>query len=156
MMNYLKYIEHSAENLQFFLWYRDYCSRWEKLPESEKALAPEWTQSKLDAELFAAIPSPGAKISPPIAALVKETLSGKSSPTVTINRVDPFNTPPKTSSFDEKRDTISDFDTTFSGDEKISAQESGEQAFDEAGVHWKPCMINHTASKTRNHLTDTS
>ncbi|KAK6437152.1 hypothetical protein LTR95_006647, partial [Oleoguttula sp. CCFEE 5521] len=23
-MNYLKYIEYSAENLQFFLWYRDY------------------------------------------------------------------------------------------------------------------------------------
>ncbi|KAI6777853.1 uncharacterized protein J7T54_002751 [Emericellopsis cladophorae] len=42
-MNYLVYIEHSAENLQFFLWYKDYCRRFEAIPASEKALAPEWT-----------------------------------------------------------------------------------------------------------------
>jgi hypothetical protein len=42
-MNFLKYIELSAENLQFFLWYRDYSKRFNELPASEKALSPEWT-----------------------------------------------------------------------------------------------------------------
>lgn len=44
-MNYLIYIEHAAENLQFFLWYRDYLGRFEKLSPSERVLAPEWTQA---------------------------------------------------------------------------------------------------------------
>lgn len=41
-MDYLVYIEYTAENLQFFLWYRDYVRRFEKLSEKEKALSPEW------------------------------------------------------------------------------------------------------------------
>lgn len=47
-MNYLIYIEHSAENLQFFLWHRDYTARFQQVPESERALAPEWTQAQED------------------------------------------------------------------------------------------------------------
>jgi hypothetical protein len=40
-MDYLVYIEHSAENLQFYLWYRDYVRRWNALPASERALSPK-------------------------------------------------------------------------------------------------------------------
>lgn len=47
-MNYLVYIEHSAENLQFFLWLRDYTARFQQVPESERALSPEWTQAQDD------------------------------------------------------------------------------------------------------------
>jgi len=36
------YVEHNAENLQFFLWYRDYVRRFEALPEKERVLSPEW------------------------------------------------------------------------------------------------------------------
>lgn len=49
-MNYLLYIEHSAENLQFFLWYRDYLMRFANLPPSEKALSPLWLDEKFDAD----------------------------------------------------------------------------------------------------------
>lgn len=42
-MNYLIYVERSAENLQFFLWYRDYVKRFEQAKTSDLALAPEWT-----------------------------------------------------------------------------------------------------------------
>ena len=51
-MNYLVYIEHSAENLQFFLWYRDYLKRFDELPPNERALAPEWSaeQAEMDAQ----------------------------------------------------------------------------------------------------------
>lgn len=41
-MDYLVYVEHNAENLQFFLWYRSYVRRFEALSEQEKVLSPEW------------------------------------------------------------------------------------------------------------------
>lgn len=41
-MDYLIYIEHNAENLQFFLWYKNYCQRWEQLRETDRKLSPEW------------------------------------------------------------------------------------------------------------------
>ncbi|KAJ4298704.1 hypothetical protein N0V88_003736 [Collariella sp. IMI 366227] len=43
-MKYLIYVEHSAENLQFFLWYRDYEKRFRDAKTADLALAPEWTQ----------------------------------------------------------------------------------------------------------------
>jgi hypothetical protein len=50
-MDFLKYIEHSAENLQFYLWFKDYIQRFEALPESARALSPEWTQAQEEAEV---------------------------------------------------------------------------------------------------------
>jgi hypothetical protein len=47
-MNYLIYIERSAENLQFFLWYRDYSRRFAAAKTVDIALAPEWTQAMED------------------------------------------------------------------------------------------------------------
>lgn len=47
-MNYLIYIERSAENLQFFLWYRDYARRFAGATTADLALAPEWTQTMED------------------------------------------------------------------------------------------------------------
>lgn len=50
-MEFLKYIEHSAENLQFYLWYKDYEQRFNNLPESERVLSAEWTQEQQEAEV---------------------------------------------------------------------------------------------------------
>jgi hypothetical protein len=47
-MNYLIYVEHAAENLQFFLWHQDFSSRFAAAATSETALAPEWTQEMQD------------------------------------------------------------------------------------------------------------
>lgn len=47
-MNYLIYVEHAAENLQFFLWHQDFSSRFAAAAASETALAPEWTQEMQD------------------------------------------------------------------------------------------------------------
>ena len=41
-MDYLYYVEHNAENLQFFLWYCEYVERWSQLLPSQKALSPGW------------------------------------------------------------------------------------------------------------------
>ena len=47
-MNYLIYIERSAENLQFLLWYREYEKRFAEAKTSDLALAPEWSQAMED------------------------------------------------------------------------------------------------------------
>jgi hypothetical protein len=50
-MDFLMYIEHSAENLQFYLWFKDYIKRFENLPANERALSPEWTQALEEVEV---------------------------------------------------------------------------------------------------------
>ncbi len=47
-MNYLIYVERSAENLQFFLWLRDYERRFAAADTADLALAPEWTRAMED------------------------------------------------------------------------------------------------------------
>lgn len=41
-MDYLVYVEYNAENLQFYLWFKDYTKRFNALSENEKALSKEW------------------------------------------------------------------------------------------------------------------
>ncbi|KAK3393208.1 hypothetical protein B0H63DRAFT_516405 [Podospora didyma] len=47
-MNYLVYVERSAENLQFHLWYRDFIQRFNQATTADIALASEWTQTMED------------------------------------------------------------------------------------------------------------
>jgi hypothetical protein len=47
-MNYLVYVEHSAENLQFYLWHQDYVKRFKAATTSDLVLAPEWTKAMED------------------------------------------------------------------------------------------------------------
>lgn len=48
-LNYLLYVEHGAENLQFYLWYRDYAKRFGKLPQRERELSAEYTHTPVTA-----------------------------------------------------------------------------------------------------------
>jgi hypothetical protein len=41
-MDYLVYITHDTENLQFFLWYRDYTKRFNALDDVERMFSPAW------------------------------------------------------------------------------------------------------------------
>lgn len=45
-MDYLYYIEHNAESLQFFLWYCDYVERFSGLLPRQKALSQPWDPDK--------------------------------------------------------------------------------------------------------------
>ena len=45
-MDYLCYVEHQAEPLQFFLWYCDYIQRWSQLLPRQKASSPRWEPDK--------------------------------------------------------------------------------------------------------------
>ncbi|PNS14872.1 hypothetical protein CAC42_2101 [Sphaceloma murrayae] len=56
-MNYMKYIEHDVENLQFYLWLHDYTIRFSQLPASEQALSPSWSPSQADTDMHSANPA---------------------------------------------------------------------------------------------------
>lgn len=43
-MDYLVYVSHDAENLQFWLWLQDYTRRFYAAPRSEQVLSPPWYQ----------------------------------------------------------------------------------------------------------------
>lgn len=140
-MNYLKYIEHAAENLQFFLWFRDYSARWQNLPASEKALAPEWTRTQAEAEAAGNISNRPKRVNPQVAAVLKDTDFADGPPKRLVDRADPFNTPLKTPE-DEKRDMMSDYgsstdETSFGSDR--THRSLAQKAFDDAGMKWKPC-----------------
>lgn len=53
-MEYLVYVAHDAENLQFYLWLQDYTQRFHALKPERQALAPEWTEMEQPAEEKAA------------------------------------------------------------------------------------------------------
>ena len=41
-MNYMCYVTHDAQNLQFYLWLADYFQRFQRAPSLEKRLSPKW------------------------------------------------------------------------------------------------------------------
>ena len=137
-MNFLKYIELSAENLQFFLWYRDYSKRFNELPESEKVLSPEWTGSKADGEA----PKLSARKQQAEAAAILEGTDFASEKTVKNSEKsnNPFFTPPHTPTSDSHRreESLDSYDESMTTG-KVNHSERAAGAFDNAGLKWKPC-----------------
>ncbi|KAI1077490.1 hypothetical protein F5B20DRAFT_592810 [Whalleya microplaca] len=127
-MNYLLYIEHSAENLQFFLWYRDYVRRFNEASTSDVLLAQEWTQAMED-ETLAKIQREAAdklKKDPKAADIFKGTDFEKNRGDIMIMESrDPFATPPP---------TPSDEDTPSIYSQVSSYRSQAQDAFAAAGV----------------------
>ena len=144
-MNYLIYIEHAAENLQFFLWYRDYVKRFNALPASEKALAPVWTVEQAEAEANANQTSTMAPkmVSPETAAVFKGTDFAPPKASVVEVRGNPFNTPPMTPSTERESmvqsEVWSDIGSTFASSGSKSYQKKAGEAFQGADLKWQPC-----------------
>jgi hypothetical protein len=98
-MDFLVYIEHDAENLQFYLWYKDYVKRFFELPDSERSLAPEWTPEQAQAEKNALDKEKLPKKLPTEAAAVLKDTDFDTAPKPTHEAgYNPFNTPPRTPS----------------------------------------------------------
>lgn len=144
-MNYLKYIEHAAENLQFWLWFRDYAKRFSELPPSERCLAPEWTVDQADVESTANQNAPAAlkNLSPEAAAVFAGTDFAPPKP----RENNPFGTPPRTPAESQKElkegldaadgYTSDDDSTTKSAHHTIHKKAAG--AFEKADLKWQPC-----------------
>jgi len=134
-MNYLKYIELSAENLQFFLWFRSYCKRFDDLPENEKALSPEWIQD-YESE------TPRPKVfSPEAATIFKGTdFAGESKITET-EKSNPFFTPPQTPNSDlrpEGGESADPYEASLLSGVQADHAQRATGAFKSAGLKWKP------------------
>lgn len=154
-MNYLKYIERDAENLQFFLWARAYQHKFDKLPETERKLSPQWSEAQGESDAAQPQAQP-QKVSPDIAAALKGT-GLDSAPRVAETSVtdsekaNPFYTPPRTPSNNSGQHAVS---SEMSSDETSRGWSShqpstantsthikrkAEEAYDDAGLKWQPC-----------------
>ena len=147
-MNYLIYIEHSAENLQFYLWYRDYLKRFNELPPTQRGLAPEWTaeQAEMDSQAAQGTPGPKQKVSAETAALFKGTDFAPPTASVCEVKGNPFNTPPRTPNGEKSRDSVaqserawSDNGSTLYSTTDRSFQTKTAGAFQGADLKWQPC-----------------
>jgi hypothetical protein len=140
-MNYLQYIEHSAENLSFYLWYRSYVERFDKLPTSEKVLAPEWSAAQMDNE----ITQPARRKKTP--AAIAEFADAMP---LASEKSDPFNDPrsesPETlrAPASPTSPTFSNLSSSFMSSERPPSGRSdygrkADEAMTDAGMRWKPC-----------------
>lgn len=101
-MDFLKYIEHDAENLQFFLWYKDYLQRFFQMPEHEQKLAPDWTPEQAAVEKKVLEQEKPKKVPVEAAGVLKGTDFEPPRPIVQENGHNPFNTPPRTPSANDR------------------------------------------------------
>ena len=154
-MNYLIYIEHAAENLQFFLWYRDYVKRFSELPSNELALAPEWTAEQAEAEANQPTPGPKQKISAETAAVFKGTDFAPPVASVVEVKGNPFNTPPRTpngesESVAQTEPAWSDNGSTIMGSTtNKSFHTKAAGAFEGADIKWQPCGYTRKLPTTK-------
>lgn len=146
-MNYLVYIEHSAENLQFFLWFRDYERRFRAADTRDLSLAPEWTQAMEDDAVAKMRRMNVEKMRPdPKAAdIFKGTdfeKQGQELQPVDVYSPNPFNTPPRSAH------SNTDGDSTYTPSYGVSTHASthktqASNAFATAGVSL-PCKTVHS------------
>lgn len=145
-MNFLVYIEHAAENLQFFLWYRDYTKRWDDVPDHEKRLSPVWTLDQAETEaLYGQTKTGIKKVGPEVAEVFKGT-DFENKPKVTASEFgpNPFNTPPRTPVNGDKASTVgsevgwTDNGSTLRSDGTKAYSAKAAQAFEQAEAH-QPC-----------------
>lgn len=135
-MNYLKYIELAAENLQFFLWFRSYTKRFHELAENEKVLSPEWHgESEADSSV-----RPN-QVNPEAAAIFKGTDFASESRATEIEKSNPFFTPPHTPNSDLKREageSIDSYQISMTSGTRADHAQRATNAFESADLKWKP------------------
>ncbi|KAF9639514.1 Regulator of G protein signaling superfamily [Lasiodiplodia theobromae] len=144
-LNYLKYIELSAENLQFYLWFHDYVKRFEALPESEKVLSPEWTTEQAESEAHAA-QSKSRKSTPRTAAVFKGTTFSDTPKAADNDRANPFwdhaGPTPSEHSENDTPSVHSSADWEYSlTNSTVNHSEAARDAFESAGEKFQPFTI---------------
>jgi predicted nucleic acid-binding Zn ribbon protein len=108
-MNYLIYVEHAAENLQFYLWYKEYEKRFGEANVSDISLSPEWTQAMEDEAMAKVRREQAEKMKKEPAAAVAIFKGTDFEKNAESKRSNPFNTPPRSAN------GISDSDLAWDG-----------------------------------------
>lgn len=134
-MNYLLYIEVAAENLQFYLWFRDYIKRFSQLPANEKVLSVPWYPERNDPATLA---QRGPRLKSPPATAVPNIFKGTAfdSQPVTLQEkgINPFE--------DDKSSHRGDYEETATLQSSVQhdIKKSVAMAFEGADVKVQPCM----------------
>lgn len=149
-MNYLIYVEHAAENLQFFLWYKDYEKRFRAANTSDIALAPEWTRAMEDDAVGRIRKENAEKLrrDSPATDIFKGTDFEKQGlelpPSEPLN---PFSTPPMTPNKNGEDDSIYAVSSNRRASSTLpgSYHSHASEAFHAAGVR-QPCKLKARTS----------
>ncbi|KAF2017355.1 hypothetical protein BU24DRAFT_149030 [Aaosphaeria arxii CBS 175.79] len=139
-MNYLKYIELAAENLQFYLWFRDYSKRFKELPEREQALSPVWSDPGSDSDTQ----QRSKRVNPEASAIFNGTDFAESGTVAEADKSNPFFTPPRTPTSSEQRrdvESVNSFDDVPSSNGRINHSQRAAGAFEGVGLKWKPLSV---------------
>lgn len=140
-MDYLVYVEHNAENLQFYLWYRDYERRFNALPEKERALSKEWVLETNEIPNLAKEKDPEEEGYKPkrnkIKAMMEQGYDSKGAALFTEDR-EVAAEDRHTSIFEENGSTIA---ASFSD---VTAVPSTAEVTAQAGLKWQPCTWRST------------
>jgi hypothetical protein len=133
-MDYLIYIAHDAETLQFYLWLQDYKKRYCALRKEEQALSPEWQAARLaeDRKLTHKKSTTGSMADFPV--MDKESAMRMTELSLAAKEV--FDDPPMSPSA-----TATDYESfiTKSVHSQKTVQELAEDASQQAGLKWQPC-----------------
>lgn len=152
-MNYLIYVEHSAENLQFYLWYQDYVKRFNAAPAADISLSPEWTQAMEDEAVARIRRDQVEKIKPDmqVAQIFKGTNFEKMMPDMPTpeTAANPFNTPPRSSNGEGDGSVFSSSRTMLSSTHAANYKVRAADCFQSAGAKL-PCEYSssHCAMPT--------
>ncbi len=145
LMNYLLYVEHSAENLQFYLWHQDYVKRFKQANTSDIALAPEWTKA-MEEDVVAKLQKDATEnVRPDVASPASEIFKGtdfekKRGETATFagDTGNPFSTPPSTARASINGDKASTYAPSTQVSNANSYRSQAGDAFAAAGAK-TPC-----------------
>ncbi|QKD56200.2 uncharacterized protein FOBCDRAFT_226444 [Fusarium oxysporum Fo47] len=135
-MTYLIYVEHAAENLQFYLWFQDYEKRFNANPTTDVKLAPEWTRAMQDEAVIKIRKEQSDKMrkESEAAAIFKGSDFEKKvgSQDRNMSAVDPFATPPQSSKGDDS--SIYTASCAMKSLNAMSHQSQASDAFKMAGA----------------------
>ena len=125
-MDYLLYVSHTAENLQFYLWLQDYRQRFNQASRYEQALSPPWTEEMLSQQ--------GLSHADPGPVLPEKTMAQVSEMTTNL---DNYDVPLKAlGSVDESGSFLSGSARTK------GTMQSVEYANEQTGLKWQSCMFH--------------
>lgn len=143
-MNYLIYVERSAENLQFYLWHKDYSERFAILPYSDLVLSPEWTEKPVVMK-----GQPNARVSKPLGIAVDSVIKEADFTPPAPLSPNPFNTPPPSSCGDDNSissTAVASDPGPTSTTSRAMARELAAEAFENA-EKLQPCAFGTTVHR---------
>ena len=141
-MNYLLYIEFAAENLQFYLWFKDYVKRFNESPDNEKSLAPPIDFEKSENEV---VTSPkGSKMPKVISKEITTALAGTdfattpgATPEKHVNPFEAAESPDNASGTAPWEDDVS----TLQSSRRTDYRTLAATAYESADVKAAPCKV---------------